>query len=162
MQTYNIVCNDPDHASRSKEVDWSAVLGTVTLPDGVDPTSKVNGYICGACSRAHQENIETIKEAMIDEVQQRLNLAISTTYSSSQQQTLSVLYSDAIATAKTNRKNYLQPSIDWLQTLLTAYAAYKTAVLSAQTKEEAAMVTFDIDNLSPPNVSVTGAMLIPD
>jgi hypothetical protein len=40
----DILCSDPNHASRSAEPDWAAVLGTSSI-------ANVKGMICPACAR---------------------------------------------------------------------------------------------------------------
>lgn len=163
MQSYNIVCCDPNHATRANEPGWAEFMGTVSLPDGVSPVGKIDAYMCGICDKAKQNDINNIMEGLIDEAQRVLNLTMQSRFSPSQQQTLTVLYSDAVATAKTNRKNYIQPAIDWMQTILAQYASYKVSVLSAQTVEELGLISFDATDLpAPPSISVTGAILIQD
>lgn len=54
MQTIQLDCVDPAHASRSAEADWTAHSGAVlTLPDGVSPTPQQlsAGGLCRACAR---------------------------------------------------------------------------------------------------------------
>jgi hypothetical protein len=47
MPQFDLTCDDPNHAARSEESDWDAVLGTVEIDE--EPTQ--SGMICRACMR---------------------------------------------------------------------------------------------------------------
>lgn len=53
MKTYTITCEGTDYL-RTKGT-CRKPLGKLELPDKVDPTRALTGYLCETCGRAHQE-----------------------------------------------------------------------------------------------------------
>lgn len=57
----NIVCSDPNHASRQGQPGWQTVLGTTDLP------TSPGGYLCDACAaaaRAAQAQTDAVLAAL--------------------------------------------------------------------------------------------------
>lgn len=70
MVTYQLKCDDPDHASRKGKPGYQTVLGKIELPDGTPPPDD-HGHICDACATARREvqaEAEAISTERINEL----------------------------------------------------------------------------------------------
>lgn len=83
-------------------------------------------------------------------------------YAPHQQQTLSVLLSEARAAGLTNRANYILQALGWVDAVLTYYYGVEAAIEAATTPEALDAVVWDVSALdaADPGVSIRQARQI--
>jgi hypothetical protein len=153
MPTFNIVCEDPGHAGRSAQPGWAATLGT-SDKDGV------TGYLCAACQAAKSSDVVLAREAALTAAKDDVSRHIAASYSVAAQSSLLALYADAVANGKNDRKAYIQPALDWVQTVLAAYADFRDDVEAAPTADAVRAVVLALPAAEVSPATVTAAILI--